>query len=156
MLALAKAPTVDGQRDQAFLGADRRIGGLNAGAEKQLLLAKIVLSGVPVDEEQAGGWLLQAVGDEQQNGNGFDAVEIENPALESVAGMLFCADEARRSGLVVPGQVTEEGPERFAAALLKGGEIAAGIEGSGSVVGAEGAAGGGGGGGGEELAARDG
>jgi hypothetical protein len=123
MFALTEAPAIDGQRDQPLFHADGRVSRLHAGSAQQLLLAQVVLAGVPVDEKQSGSGVLATVGNEQQRGHWLDSIKVEDPALERVAVVLFSAHKLWRGGLMVPGQIAKQRPQLAAALFLIGGEV---------------------------------
>ena len=114
VFALAEAPTVNGQRHQSLLGAIGRVGGLRVVSHEKLLLAEIVHASVPVNKEKSRGGLLNLVGNEQERGHRFEAVQIEDQPLEREPVVFFGFDAPWRRGVVVPRQVAEQSPKLFA------------------------------------------
>src|SRR5208337_2687184 len=55
VLALAEAPTVNGEGHQAFFNADRGISGLHIHTAQKLLLSETIHPGVPMDVKQPWG-----------------------------------------------------------------------------------------------------
>ena len=75
-----------------------------------------------VDEEKAGCWALQPFWNQQESGNRFYAVQIENKSLQRVIIMLFCAHHPRRCWFMLPRKMAEQTPEDIAPLLLIGEE----------------------------------
>ena len=122
MLALAKTPTVDGQRHDSHFSKNGSIGRLNAGSFEQLFLAQAVHSCMPVNEENAGRGALELLGNQQESGNRFDPIQVEDKPLDSVIVVFFGAHQFGRRGFMLPGQIAEQAPEIGAPALLVCGE----------------------------------
>ena len=125
-LPFAEAPAINGERHQAFFRADRRVCRLHACATQQLFFPQVVLAGVPMHKEQPGRPLLPAVRNQQHRWNGFDPIQVKNQPLECVPIMFLGAHQARRRGLVVPGQITQQAPEFPSTALLINVELGSG------------------------------
>jgi hypothetical protein len=77
-----------------------------------------------VNEEKAGRWALQPLGNQQQSGNRFEPIQVEDKPFESVLVVFFRADQFGRRRFMLPGQIAEEAPEISAPALLVCGECA--------------------------------
>ena len=78
---------------------------------------------MPVDVEQAGGACGAFVGDQQQRGNRFDSVQVEDQALQGVAVVFFRRQNRGRAGLVAPRQISQQAPEFLSPPGLKSGEF---------------------------------
>ena len=107
VFTLAETPAVNGQRHQAFFRADRRVSRLHACATQQLFFPQVVLARVPMHKKDSGCPRLSAVRNEQHRWNRFDPIKVENQPLECVPIMFLRSHQARRCGLVVPGQIAE-------------------------------------------------
>jgi hypothetical protein len=95
---------------------------LAAGSFEELFLAQVVHSCVPVNEENAGRWTLEPLGNQQKSGDRFNPIQVEDEPLESVLIVFLRADKFGRRGFMLPGQISKEAPEIFASALLVCGE----------------------------------
>ena len=105
MLTLAKAPAIDRQRHQSFFRAHRSIRRLSLSPYEQLLLAEAVHAAVPVDEKQTRRRRLPPLRNEEQRGDGLEAVQVQLQPLDRVSFAPLGLEQLRRARLVVPGQV---------------------------------------------------
>src|SRR5262245_36412286 len=116
--ALTETPTVNRQRDDAFLGDYRSVGWQNFAPGQQFVFASRIRAAMPVDVKQAGRGFLPFVRNEQQRGDRLDAVQIEREIFERIAVPFFCPDQLRRFWARADWKIAEQAPEQFATFLL--------------------------------------